>query len=72
MTASNGIFTLVLKAESINGYTNTAYEGLVDIHATIPENNVLTLRNVRVEYDSAANALAAQEIYVDLPFLTSL
>jgi hypothetical protein len=52
---------------TINSTTNSA---VINTVKKIPQ-QVLTLKVARVEYDTAAHALAARVIYVDVPWLSS-
>lgn len=48
----------------------TSADEIVDFNYGIPTQSFFELRKVRVEYDSAANALTDAVISVDLPFLS--
>lgn len=48
----------------------TAADEIVDINYSIPAQSFFELRLVRVEYDTAANALTDAVISIDLPFLS--
>jgi hypothetical protein len=49
--------------------TSASSSSVLNIELNIPS-QVLHLRGYRVEYDTAANALADRIIYVELPFLS--
>ncbi len=60
MSEAPGLFTIVVNENS----------QVVNVHNQIPR-QVMMLKRVRVEMDSAADALTAGVIYVSLPFLAS-
>lgn len=68
--SNHTLLTMHLGSETINGNVNLGYQGVIDIHRRIPKQTIL-LKAVRVEMTSAANALAQQIVYIDLPFLNS-
>lgn len=60
INTSDGLFT----------FRTASSSGTYSIHNRIPA-QTMTLKSVRVQFDTTANALAAQVLYLDVPWLNS-